>query len=1307
MAQSTKFALFLSYSQKDSSFITSFKERVEDRGIQWMDSSGMTSFDIIQDRIDECQIIVPFISESFLQSDNCNKEFALANDWKKKILPVKLVSGRWPPKGKLAAELAGKPFLDGTTEIDDEMLDKILETLGFKPLSSSIADEDEEPSNEGPTVPTTQVFDKEEASRKLPKNIKFLLRLLQLESVKDQASEVIRVTQFLHSIALITQDKRNCINAGAANVLTLLLNERSVQESGGAVASIAKLITEISKYGPGKYAFVEAGAPAALSALACAKAVKKDGAAAGRLAAALWKLASIDIGNQASIDAGAVLSLLELAKESAVKENGTAVQFIAGALWHFAKCDSGRQACLDANAPSVLSALLLEKSLLEMSDAVIRISGALFELSKSEFGRQSCIDANVPSFLTKLAQTKAVKENGSATGNIAAALMEIAVNDAGRQACIDSDSPSVLVSLLSEKAVLENADAMICITQALKEISKTEAGKQACIAAGFPMDKFDIESDSLKYSGDTIEGDIVSPRTRFNGFIYSIVMKEDKSHGFIYVKQTTDPELWSRVYREAPDTMRKFEGQSVATIVFQASDAVEGDNMIPLENNNRLYMLPSWRNEAVTFEVEFSSRYNRYTGHRVKRVTAEKSNGNVHPHHDLALAAAHEKTLKASVSRGLLAMGAGETISANAKKDNEQVLLPILQTNLTHIGDACICYIDTNEKLIASCEYLRKSIIVSHSSIAIDMHGVQLGKDGEISILQMSSGSLHDPVFIVDILQLKEIAFKSRSPLRLLLEDETVPKLFFDVRGDVNALYHQFRITIRNLEDLQLIDIVKRRVIKYFNFTSVFSSCQDVSLAIKHHVQSVRSEAEQMFAQKFGGNYMVWMKRPLHPILLEFAADVRFYNLMRSSIKPFTPAVLTALQRATERRVEFAQGNEFSVTDVSNGTTDKLFLQELVSGPVVPCMNCNEAFPLSRLLLCNSDIPRAVKHALCGECLDAYAKVQIAEQRIGDGFLRCSCDRDGMKPSVRCTSKPWTVDDLNKVLSKETMDSFLKVASTTVHVAKGIVEDGGAAMYLAAASWNSTRISNQSNPLSSVASGAGLGASSSSEVVTSISETRPGVQNYDKGYVERELIVEKAPKLLPYDVVELARIIKFDSVKKDKKEVARVAIWIWGIANSLTGKQACITAKISSSLADLISEKVVMNDLEASRSVFGALDVISKSSRFEDKHSLFHGQVFSIIVREDKHPHGYIRVTKDSDLELWLKVQRETPEVMRTHFGEYVATIVFRFTDAVVNSRGGDILQEFLSWKEKDVSFEIDYLAKYNSLVAKRVQLRV
>ena len=148
----------------------------------------------------------------------------------------------------------------------------------------------------------------------------------------------------------------------------------------------------------------------------------------------------------------------------------------------------------------------------------------------------------------------------------------------------------------------------------------------------------------------------LSPGQRFRGSVLSIVTSPASgrpSHGFICVTRRQEPGLWAHVQREAPETMRKVKGgHEVATIVFQAADAVEGAveggcegdgsgkgegkgkgkgegetattataQLLRQLSAEALAALPAWAGAEVTFESEMSGRYKRYVARRVLLVS--------------------------------------------------------------------------------------------------------------------------------------------------------------------------------------------------------------------------------------------------------------------------------------------------------------------------------------------------------------------------------------------------------------------------------------------------------------------------------------------------------------------------------------------------------------------------------------------------------------------------------------------------------------------------------------------------------------
>jgi exonuclease 3'-5' domain-containing protein 1 len=80
--------------------------------------------------------------------------------------------------------------------------------------------------------------------------------------------------------------------------------------------------------------------------------------------------------------------------------------------------------------------------------------------------------------------------------------------------------------------------------------------------------------------------------------------------------------------------------------------------------------------------------------------------------------------------------------------------------------------------------------------IYVDLKGINLSRHGTISILQLYV-LLKDYTYLVDVHQLRHAAFSttrrhSGKCLKAILEAEDIPKVFFDVRNDLDALFYYF-----------------------------------------------------------------------------------------------------------------------------------------------------------------------------------------------------------------------------------------------------------------------------------------------------------------------------------------------------------------------------------------------------------------------------------------------------------------------------------------------------------------------------------
>lgn len=68
--------------------------------------------------------------------------------------------------------------------------------------------------------------------------------------------------------------------------------------------------------------------------------------------------------------------------------------------------------------------------------------------------------------------------------------------------------------------------------------------------------------------------------------------------------------------------------------------------------------------------------------------------------------------------------------------------------------------------------------------------------------------------YLIDIYVLGARAFSttdaSGNSMKSVLESDSIPKVFFDVRNDSDALYHHFNISLAGVVDLQVMEYATR-----------------------------------------------------------------------------------------------------------------------------------------------------------------------------------------------------------------------------------------------------------------------------------------------------------------------------------------------------------------------------------------------------------------------------------------------------------------------------------------------------------------
>lgn len=119
----------------------------------------------------------------------------------------------------------------------------------------------------------------------------------------------------------------------------------------------------------------------------------------------------------------------------------------------------------------------------------------------------------------------------------------------------------------------------------------------------------------------------------------------------------------------------------------------------------------------------------------------------------------------------------------------------------------------------------------SKPSMYIDLEGVNLCRDGSLSIftLLIDTGTPTMNVYLIDVHSLGSQAFNTagikRKTLKNILQDETISKVFFDVRNDSDALFSHFGVALKGVEDIQLMESATRKTTSSRKYVTGLAKC--------------------------------------------------------------------------------------------------------------------------------------------------------------------------------------------------------------------------------------------------------------------------------------------------------------------------------------------------------------------------------------------------------------------------------------------------------------------------------------------------
>lgn len=207
----------------------------------------------------------------------------------------------------------------------------------------------------------------------------------------------------------------------------------------------------------------------------------------------------------------------------------------------------------------------------------------------------------------------------------------------------------------------------------------------------------------------------------------------------------------------------------------------------------------------------------------------------------------------------------------------------------------------------------------------IDLEGVKLSREGSISIftLLIDTGIPVMRVCLIDVHTLRAQAFNTigakGKTFKDILQDEKIPKVFFDVRNDSDALFAHYGVGLQGVEDVQLMESATRKSTASRKFLSGLAKCVEENVPFSLDVSAraswklAKERGERLFKAANGGSYEIFNQRPISDDIISYCvADVRCLPGLRERFwSTRTLAWRDLVKEESNRRVALSQKPEY------------------------------------------------------------------------------------------------------------------------------------------------------------------------------------------------------------------------------------------------------------------------------------------------------------------------------------------------------------------------------------------------------------
>lgn len=162
------------------------------------------------------------------------------------------------------------------------------------------------------------------------------------------------------------------------------------------------------------------------------------------------------------------------------------------------------------------------------------------------------------------------------------------------------------------------------------------------------------------------------------------------------------------------------------------------------------------------------------------------------------------------------------------------------------------------------CKEIVKDLL-KDEFISLDCEGINLGKDGPLTLLQI--GSQTGNVYLFDVMENRRMF--DEGELKRLLESENVVKVIHSSKGDSAALYHQFGVHLQNVFDTQIAHLVieeakGRKLPRSLKLEDLCNMYSDYAMVLDQ-----KDIVKEKFVREIGD---YWARRPLTREMIDYAS---------------------------------------------------------------------------------------------------------------------------------------------------------------------------------------------------------------------------------------------------------------------------------------------------------------------------------------------------------------------------------------------------------------------------------------------------